>query len=124
VAARQPFDRRIERQPVDRFHVVHQFVGLLEAGFHAPVMHHLGAAAGFIDQRAEEFVDGHVVPGFFHHLAPRSRARCFSVIELALRQHPFVALAQPHDADARRLLPPQHNAARRQNRQPCHRTSF
>ena len=122
--ARQPLERGIERQPVDRADIVHQFAGLLCPRFHPPVMHDLGASAGLIDQRAEKLVHGDIVPGLFQHLALGGGARRLAVIELALRQHPLVALAQAHHRDQRRLLPPQHNASRRQNRHSRHRLDF
>ena len=58
VAAREPIDRVRERQPLHRLDVAHQFAHRLAAGFHAPEVHDLGAAAGIIDQRAQEFVHG------------------------------------------------------------------
>jgi hypothetical protein len=90
------------------------------ARFHAPVVHDLGTAAGFIDQRAQKFVHGDIVPGFFHHLAFGGGARRLTVVELALGQNPFVALAQAHDGDQRRLPLPQYNASRRQNGRSRH----
>jgi hypothetical protein len=63
------------------------------------------------------------MPGFLHHLAHGGVARCFAVIELALGQDPFIALAQPHHRDQRSFFSPQHNASRRQNRRPHHLTS-
>ena len=90
------------------------------ARFHAPVVHDLGTAAGLIDQRAQKFMHGNIVAGFFHHLAFGGRARRLAVVELALGQNPFVALAQAHDRDQRRLPLPQYNTSRRQNGRSRH----
>ncbi|MHC2224151.1 hypothetical protein ACVL91_002348 [Bradyrhizobium elkanii] len=65
-----------------------------------------------------------VVAGFLEHLTLGGGARRLAVVELALRQHPLIALAQAHDGKARRCLPPQHNASRRQNRRPRHLVSI
>ena len=53
--------------------------------FHPPIVHDLEAAAGFIDQRAQKFVDADVMPGFFQYLALGGGARRLAVVELALR---------------------------------------
>ena len=120
VATRQPIDGIDQRQPVHRPHIAHQFMNRIAARFHAPVVHDLGAAAELIDQRAEKLVHEDIVPGFFHHLALGRGARRLAVVELALRQYPFIALAQAHHGDQRRLRRPQHNASRRQHRRPRH----
>jgi hypothetical protein len=83
-------------------------------------MHDLGAATGLVDQRAQEFAHDHIVPGFLQHLPSGGSTRRFAGIELALWQHPFVALAKAHDRNARRQLPPQHDPTRRQHLHPCH----
>ena len=76
-------------------------------------MHDLGAAAGFIDQRAQKLMHGNIMPGFFQHLAQGGVARRFTIVKFAFGKHPFVALAQPHHRDQRSCLLPQHNASRR-----------
>ena len=120
--ARQPLERRVQRQPVDGADIAHQFAGLSAAGFHPPVMHDLRASVGLIDQRAEKLVHRHIVTGLLEHLAFGGGKRGFAGIELALGKHPLVALAQPHHRDQRRLLRPQHDASRRQNRPSRHCT--
>ena len=99
---------------------MHEFMNLLAIGLHAPIVDDLGTPAALVDQRSQKFVHGHLVPGFFQHLALGGIARRFAGIQLALGKHPLIALAQAHHRDQRRLRLPQYNAPRRQNRRPRH----
>ena len=122
IAARQPLDgvaQAAASRPPSRHASVRAPAS--PPRFHAPVVHDLGAAAGLIDQRAQKFVHGDVVPGFFHHLALGGGARRLAVD----RACPW---ASTHSLRLRRRTTatsgvcrlPQHNASRRQNRRPRH----
>jgi hypothetical protein len=64
------------------------------------------------------------MPGLFIDLAFGRRPRRLAIVELALGQHPFIALAQAHDRDQRRRRPPHHNASSRKYRRSRHRYIF
>ncbi len=114
VLARQTLDGGLQRQPVDRPHIVRQVAGRPTTGFHPPIMNDLGSSTQVIGQRSQKFMHRHIVAGFLPHFAHRRIARRFAVVELALGKNPF-ALAQTHHRDQRRPGLPQHNTSRCQN---------